>query len=99
MPYRPRLIVAFFVSLLWLGLDSTGLLDWIPLPSGPQFLLVVSTALIASIAILYPTALFRKRQRSLRIVLLCLVGIAIAACAFVVTFAIFLLVNGTLSRH
>jgi hypothetical protein len=99
MPYRPRLIVAFFVSLFWQGLDSVGLLDWFSLPSGPQFLFVLSTSLIASVAILYPTALFCKRQRSFRMGLLCLVGIAIAACAFVVVLAVFLLKNGMISRN
>ena len=73
--------MAFGVSFLWFVLMSFGLLNWIPLPPIPQFLIEVFLAVAACFAFLYPTALFQNRKPAVRAAALCLIGVAIVAGA------------------
>ncbi|MEJ0088258.1 MAG: hypothetical protein WDM80_00650 [Limisphaerales bacterium] len=81
--YWRRVFVAFFVIFLWLVVASLGLLEWMRLPYYAEFLFQVFGPVIACVAFLYPTALFRDRKPSSRIGLLCLVSVGIVACALV----------------
>ena len=80
--YWRRVLIAFFVTFLWLGSASIGMLDWIALPSSAQFLFEVFVPALACVAFLHPTSLFRDRPASFRTGILCLIGVVIVTSAF-----------------
>jgi hypothetical protein len=71
----------------------------IPLPSEVRFLFGHLIPILAAMAILYPTDLFRGRRPMLRVGILLLFSFAVLACAFVLlgAFAVFLFAVGAVS--
>ena len=89
-----RLLTAFAVNLFCLFSDSVGLLEWIPLPAQIQTVFLLSACLIASVVILYPTSWFQAHWRGARVALLCLLGVGIEVCAFILVLILFMVRNG-----
>lgn len=94
-----RLLAAFVANLVCLFFDSVGLLEWIPLRGRIQTVTLLSVCLVASVAIIYPTSLFRRRARVIRVVLLCLLGIGIEVCASVLILILFMIRNGLFPKN
>ena len=79
--YRPSLAVAFLVCLLWLVLLAAGAFARLTLPSEVKVLLGIFTPLLAAIAILYRTPLFREMRESRRLANLFGVALALLICS------------------
>jgi hypothetical protein len=97
--HRPRVFLAFLACFVWLVISTTGVLDWIPLPSDMRLLLGLFIPILSAMAILYPSDLFRKPQPSLRIGFLFLFSVVVLFCAFMLmsAFAVFLFAIGAVS--
>lgn len=97
--YRPRVFLAFLACFVWLVVSAIGTFDKVPLPSDVRFLLGHFIPILAAMAILYPSDLFRKRRPALRIGFLFLFSLVVLFCVFMLVgaFAILLFATGAVS--